>query len=269
MSIFNFNVEEMLTFFAVLVRYSTLFSVLPFVGDRVVPAPIKILLSLMIGITLFPVLVASGQISPRAAGIWGASASGIVGTLTIEVLFGLVVGYSAKLVFDGISFGANLVGNFMGFATASTFDPHQESQTQVVAQIQTALAMLIFLSLDGHHLMLRAALDSYAIVGIGRADFNAVFTHKIVQASGEIFSLGLQMSAPVVISLFAVNVAFGVMGRAMPQFNIFAVSTIASAFLGLVVMFLGFPEFQGLIGNVFSQMGDRMDSIMMAIAGRK
>ena len=73
----------------------------------------------------------------------------------------------------------------MGFSTASTYDPHQESQTQVVAQIQMAIAMLLFLALDGHHLMLRASLESYRIVGVGGlAGFVQYRNERRVQRSG-------------------------------------------------------------------------------------
>lgn len=266
MSLFNFNIEEMMTFFVVLVRVSVMFSVLPFIGDRSIPSPVKILLSLIVGIILFPALVASGRIHPAAAKIWGATASGIIGTVAIEVIFALVVGYSARIVFDGIGFGANLIGNFMGFATANTFDPHQDSQTEVIAQIQTTLAMLAFLGLDGHHLMLKSALQSYSIVGIGKAQFTSFLNQRLVQMTKEVFEIGLKMSAPIIIALFAVNIAFGVLSRAMPQLNIFAISTVVSALLGFFVLFLGMPEFQGLIGNIFNTLGDRMDAIMFAMA---
>ena len=62
-------------------------------------------------------------------------------------MVGLVLGYTARLLFDAISLGSNLAGNFMGFAAASTYDPHQESQTQVVAEIQLAIATLMFLAM--------------------------------------------------------------------------------------------------------------------------
>jgi len=268
MSLFNFNQEELLSFFAVLIRYSVLFAILPFVGDKSVPGPTKILLALATTIALFPALVSNGGVKPGDAMVWGASASGIISTITLEILFALALGFVARIIFDAILMGGNLVGNFMGFSIASTYDAHQESQTQVVAQVQMTLAMLIFLVLDGHHLMLRAALDSYRVVGVGSLNIGlgTAFVTKLIELSGNVIRFGLEIAAPVAISLFAVNVAFGVLAKAMPQLNILVLSFAASGLIGLGVLFLSLPEFQGLVGNYLSQIGDWMEAVTVLMA---
>jgi flagellar biosynthetic protein FliR len=274
MSLFNFNAEELLTFFAVLVRYSVLIAILPFLGDRLIPSPLKILLGIAFTLVLYPTLVASGSIRPGDAVVWGATAGGIVGTVAVEVVCALIMGYTAKLAFEAINFGGNLVGNFMGFGMASTYDPHHETQTQVVAEIQMAIAMLLFLAIDGHHLMLRASLQSYSIVGIGgngalgQATLGAAVSARLAQLTGEVIKFAIQISAPIAVSLFAVNIAFGVMAKAMPQLNILVLSVSVSAIVGLVVMLLSLPEFNSVAGNILSRMGDSMESIMRAMVGR-
>jgi flagellar biosynthetic protein FliR len=273
-SLFNFNQAEMLSFFAVLVRFSVLFAVLPIFGDKVIPTPVKVLLSLSVTIALFPMLVARGNVNPADAMVWGSTASGIIGTIALEVLCALILGYTARLAFEAIQFGGNLVGTFMGFSTAAQYDPHQESQTQVVAQIQMAIATLLFLALDGHHLMLRASLSSYQIIGVGGlAGFvkglgtaQAAFSQRIIVMSGEVIKFGMQLAAPVAVCMFAVNVAFGVMAKAMPQLNILVLSFAVTALIGLAVMLLTVPEFQGAATNVFSLMDDWMTGILQALA---
>lgn len=271
-SFFNFNQEEMLTFFAVLVRYSVLVSVLPFVGDRSVPTPVKILLSLALSIALFPMLVARGHVQPGQAALWGSTASGIVGTIGTEAVCALILGYTARLAFESIQFGGNLVGTFMGFSTAAQYDPHQESQTQVVAQIQSTLAMLLFLALDGHHLMLRASLQSYQWLGIGglgsvlQSGMMGGLSQKLISLTGEVLKFGMQLAAPVAVCMFAVNVAFGVLAKAMPQLNILVLSFAVTAIVGLLVMFLTVPEFQGATTQIFSLMEEWMISVLKALA---
>jgi flagellar biosynthesis protein FliR len=71
MNLFNLSLEEMLCFFAVLIRYSVLFSLLPWIGDRAVPAPVKVLLALSVSILVFPMLVRTGQIQIDDAKQWG------------------------------------------------------------------------------------------------------------------------------------------------------------------------------------------------------
>jgi flagellar biosynthetic protein FliR len=266
MYLFNFNIEEILTFFAVLVRYSVLFSILPVVGDRMVPGPLKILFSIMTTLMMFPFLVSSGQVQPAEAMVWGSTASGMISTLAMEVFFGLALGFSARLIFEGISVGGNLVGNYMGFASAATYDPHQESQSAIVAQIQTTMAMLIFLALNGHHLMFRATLDSYHIVGLGRATLGSSLGQRMIQMTGEVLKVGLQLSGPVAVAIFSVNVFFGVMARTMPQLNILILSMSVTTLIGFIVLFLSAPEFQGAASGVLGQIGDWMRASIVAMA---
>lgn len=273
MSLFNFSQEEMLTFVAVLVRYSVLLSVLPFVGDHNVPGPVKVLLSLAVSIALYPALVAGGFVRPGDAMIWGASAGGILGTMALEAIFALILGFVARIAFEAVSFGGNLAGTFMGFAIASTYDPQQQSQTQVVAEIHMVLAMLLFLVLDGHHLMLRAALGSYGVVGVGGAGTlmsgtaaSGALGAKLIELTGQVLRFGLQLAAPIAIALFGVNVVFGIMAKAMPQLNVLVLSISVSALIGLGVMFLSLGEFQAATGELLGRMGEWMNAVSAVVA---
>lgn len=265
MGIFNFSPEEVLTFVAVLIRFSTLVAVLPFTGDRMIPAPIKVLLSLAITLALFPALVRTGAVRPGDAYQWGATTSSIVMTVGAEALFGLVLGFVGRLVFDAILLAGNLTGTFMGFAAASQFDPHTEAQTQTVAEIQMALAMLLFLALDGHHLMLHSVLGSYSIVGLGQAGVTGLLSQQLIEVTGNVIKFGLQLTAPVAISIFAINVFFGVFSKAMPQVNILILSFAITSFVGLVVMMVSMGEFGSVATELFARMGDWFQNVIASM----
>lgn len=267
-SLFQFNEEEIVTFFAVLIRFSILLAVLPITGDRMVPAPVKVLLGLGVTACLFPALVRNGLVNPALSSVWAARASSLAGTVAIEIITALLLGFVARLAFDVLQFGGNAVGTFMGFASASLYDPHQETQSQVVAEIQVALAMLVFLAVDGHHLMLRAALGSFELVGLGQAQFNGEVMKRLIELSGGVLKYGIQLSAPVAISLFAVNVAFGVMSKAMPQINVLVLSFAVSAMVGLVVLFISLPQFQSAAANVLSRSGEWMQWVAQSLGRR-
>ncbi|OFZ78276.1 MAG: hypothetical protein A2583_02335 [Bdellovibrionales bacterium RIFOXYD1_FULL_53_11] len=268
MSLFNFSHEELLTFFAVLVRFGTLVAVLPVVGDKMVPVPAKVLFALAVSFALYPALTSSGQVRPGDAAVWGATTGGIVSTVALEAVFGLVLGYTAKLLFDAIEVGANISGQFMGFSMATAYDPMQESQTLVVSQLQGALAMLLFLSLDGHHLMLRSSLESYSIVGLGAAGFGQVFGNNLVEMTGQVLRFGLQLAAPVAIAMFAVQVAFAVVAKAVPQMNILILSFSISAMVGIFAMWVSVPEVQSVSGNVLERMDEWLKLAAQSMAGR-
>ncbi len=268
MSLFSFDQEQLMTFFAVLVRYSVLIAILPFVGDRFVPGPVKVLLALAITFVAFPMLSHRGLINSGDAIAWGSNAGGIIRVIGLEALFGLILGFSARFVFDSLTFGANMIGTFMGFAAASQFDPHMETQSQVIAEFYIAVAMLLFLVLDGHHLMLRAALDSYRFVGLGQISIGPAFSQKLVELSGEVMRFGIQIAAPVAVSTFTVNVVFGVLSKAMPQLNVLILSFAVTGMVGLVAMFVGLSEFQGAASSILGRVGEWMQTIALSLNGK-
>src|SRR5262249_13226727 len=156
--------DYLLCFFAVLVRVSTFIVVVPFFGDRVIPAPVKILLSLALSMTLFPVLLARGLIDPHGSVVWSRTASALIGTVSLEVLLGLALGFVVKIMFDAVQMGSDIMGSLMGLGAANQFDPFQEVQTQILSHFQMAIAMLLFLALDGHHIVLQAFCESFRVI---------------------------------------------------------------------------------------------------------
>jgi flagellar biosynthetic protein FliR len=258
--------NEFLTFFIVLVRTSVLFAILPLFGDRIVPATVKVMLSVAVSMILYPILVGTGQVNPSEAAVWGATSASLIGTIATEAIFSLAVGFSARIVFDAIQIGGDIAGNFMGFASASQYDPHQESNTQVISRLNNTLAMLLFLAMNGHHLMLQAALSSFAVIGIGKANFGAAFGERLISLTTEVVRLGLQFAAPMAIAFFGVNLVYGIISKAMPQLNILVLSFSVSASVGLVLLFLSLPEFQSVTTTLFSEMGDEMIHMMQTMA---
>lgn len=266
--VFQFSQEEVLTFFCVLIRFSIITAVMPFFGDWAVPVPVKVLFGLAITIMVFPVLVSTGQVRPGDAVVWSSSVMGIVGTIAKEVLFGVVLAYVVKLIFDAVQVGAEIMGTFMGFAAASQFDPMQGSQTQTVTQIHMTIAMLTFLVFDGHHVMLKGALESYRAVGLGEAVFTGVLAERLLELSAGVLRAGLQIAAPMALTIFALNLVYGIMAKAIPQMNILILSFSISAIVGLIVMFISLPEFQATVTEWFSRIGEEMEFAMAAMAGR-
>lgn len=266
--LFQFSPEELFCFFAVLVRVSVMITVLPIFGDKTIPAPVKVLLSLAVTFVLYPGLVKQDLVRPADAVIWAASTWGIVRTVGQEVLVGLAIGFVAKLVFDAIQVGASIVSNMMGFGMASVYDPHHETQTTVIAEIQVAISMLLFLALDGHHLMLHGALDSFRFCGLGEAGMTALAQTRVIEMTGTVLKFGIQLGAPITVVMFGVNVAFGIFSKTIPQMNVLVLSLGISAFAGIVVMMLGAPEFQTVAANILSRTEDWMQGMVVAMAGR-
>lgn len=265
MNLFQFSPNEMITFFAVLVRYSILFSLLPLVGEKAVPATVKILLSLSVSICLYPGLIKSGVIHPEAASQWSATMGGIISTISSEALVGILLGFISKFAFDAINMGANFMGAQMGFSMATIYDPMQESHTIVISEIHFALAMLAFLAFDGHIYILKSALSSYEIVGLGQGSLSGVTSQYLIEMTGQLIKFAIQISAPVAIVMFLVNIVFGVLSRALPQMNILILSFAITTGLGMVIMFITLPEFMSISMNLIGKTDEWMSGILYSL----
>ncbi len=257
--------DEMMTFFALLTRLSVMLAVFPIFGHMVIPVPVKVLLGLSLSVMLFPVLVTSAVIVPAHAAVWADSVSGIAGVIAREVIFGLALGFCVRLVMDAVQIGGDIISNFMGFSAAHTYDPQHETTTPVVAQVLNTLALLLFLTMDGHLILIQAAAASFKIVPIGEAAFHGAFANTLLDIASDTFKIGIQIGAPIAISIFAVNIVYAILSKAIPQLNVLVLSFAVSAGLGLFVLMVSMPETLGASRDVFDGLADRMGEVMQSL----
>jgi flagellar biosynthetic protein FliR len=258
----SLDLNVAMTFFAVLVRMSVLMAVFPFFGETMVPTQVKLLLGLVFSVLVFPIVTGNGQVHTADAAVWGATVSSLASTVALEILFGLAMGYTARIIFDCVQIAGELAGNFMGFAAANQFDPFANMQNQVISKLLYAIAVLLFLALDGHHILLRAAAESYRFVQVGRVNLNGAFAENLVQLSSGVLRMGLQLAAPLAVTFFGVNIVFGIMSKAMPQMNILVLSFSISAVVGFAVLALGMPAFQEGLRGTFGDLGETLARTM-------
>jgi flagellar biosynthetic protein FliR len=127
------------------------------------------------------------------------------------------------------------------------------------------VATLLFLALDGHHWMLKACLDSYSVVGMGKAGIGQALGSEVTRLTSDVFKIALQLSAPVAVSLFTVNVAFGVLSKAIPQLNVLVLSFAVSALVGLGVLYASIPEIHEVSTQVIAKMTEWSETLKRAL----
>jgi flagellar biosynthetic protein FliR len=264
----SWSPEELLSFFMVLVRVSTLLMLLPIFGDKVIPQTVKILLSLTFSAVLFPVLRSGGVIHLQDAEIWSETAGKLLLTVAGEVLVGLAVGFASQLVFHAIQIAGDFMSQLMGFSMASMYDPHMETQTVVLGQMMGALAMLTFLSLDGHHLLFRALVETFHLIPQGHLVLNEAFKNSLLHLVGNTLLFGLQLSAPMAACMLLVNIVYGILGKALPQLNILTLSMASSAFIGGFVLLITYPSFQSGMSSIFHTYFDDLNQFLVVYGGK-
>lgn len=229
-----FSLVELQSFLLVVFRVGAIFFAIPLFGSVQVPAMVRAGMALLISLVLFPSLEGLSTAGPSAA--W------VVAAVLREVAIGFAMGFLVRLVFAAAEMAGQLAGFQMGFALVSILDPVNNEQTPLLAQLQQLVALLVFLTINGHHMLLRALVESFQVVPLADARFSGATTDLLVSATGRMFVIAVQMSAPVIGALFVTYMALGLIARAVPHMNVFIVSLPVTIGVGLVFLGLSVPN---------------------------
>ncbi|MBI3560802.1 MAG: flagellar biosynthetic protein FliR [Gammaproteobacteria bacterium] len=228
-----------------LFRVGALLMVAPVFGARVVPIRIRIGLTFAVTIMLLPLL-------PTTPALPVFSFAAML-TIAQQVLIGVMLGFALQLVISAVVTGGQLIAMQMGLGFSAMVDPQNGTQTPVVSQFYLMIVVLTFLSLGGHLVMFEVLLDSFRSMPVGTA-MGAAGLWKLVNWGGTVFSGAVGMALPAIASLLMVNFAFGIMTRAAPQLNIFAIGFPLTLLIGLVVIMVTLPSIVPHANTLFSEV---------------
>ena len=167
---------------------------------------------------------------------------------------GLVLGYAGRLLFIGIQFAGQLSGLQMGFGIVNVIDPASHDQISIIGQFLNILAILMVLTLDGHHVILNGLISSFDAVPLGGVVLQAAIAHKFIALTSEVFIIAIKISAPILIALFLISTAMGVLARTVPQMNVFIVGFPVQLAVGLSVLVATLPLFRILLERAMALM---------------
>jgi flagellar biosynthetic protein FliR len=246
-------------FFLVFLRVGAIMMTIPVFESRSIPQLFKLALAFTASLALFPLLgLETVPISGSIIGL-GIAAAG-------EILLGLVVGFSVKLIFAGIQLAGQMAGYQMGMAIANVMDPAESQQIPLLAQFNNLYALLIFLALNAHHWFIRALTHSYRLVPPFNARFDGALTEHLVQLAGKMFVIAIQVGAPIIATLLVTSVAFGLVARTVPQMNVFIVAMPLK--IGVGLLFLGFslPYFAAFLRKIFDGLGQHILTVLKVMS---
>jgi flagellar biosynthesis protein FliR len=230
------------------IRVGSCFMVAPAFGAQFIPARIRIVLAGAVAIIIAPLI-------PTPADIGVFTAAGMVVTLQ-QIIIGIAIGFSLQLLFDAVTLGGQLLANSMGLSFAFNTDPMHGVQTPVLGQIYNMLVMLTFLALNGHLKLIEVLVDGFESLPVGMTGLGQDGIWTIVTWGSLLFSGALQIALPGVTALLIVNIAFGVMSRAAPQFNLFGVGFPITLVFGLLIILAGLPAMQTTFVHLLSDAFD-------------
>jgi flagellar biosynthesis protein FliR len=163
--------------------------------------------------------------------------------LVQQLVIGLAMGFSVSLAFAAVQLAGDFIGAQMGLGFAWFVDPQSSAQSPMVGSLLNLIATLIFLAIDGHLILLAVISKSFTFAPIGSTFVDVMDWHKLLAAGSTVFSIGLHLALPAVAAVFISNVALGVLTRAAPQLNLFAIGFPITLSLGMLVLWLSMPHY--------------------------
>lgn len=218
-----------------LLRISAFYFAVPIIGARTVPARVRIILTLFTSIMIAPVL-------PPAPVVSFLSAQGFMMVIQ-EVLIGLALGFAMQVVLHVFVLAGQFMSMKMGLGFAAMNDPSSGVSVTILSQFYLLLSTLLFLSSNGHLVVLQLMIDSFTTFPIGGAGMNSAHFSTIVDLGSWLFSAALLITLPLFTSLMIVNMSFGVMSRSAPQMNVFTVGFPITLIFGFILMWFTLANF--------------------------
>lgn len=231
------------------IRILALLTAMPVLGQRLVPARVRI------GLAFLVALCTQAALPPQPLG-QGVALDSLTGLTLVaqQVFIGLALGFAVRVIFAAVEFAGEIVGLQMGLNFAGFYDPATASQTTASARFFGTLVGWLFIIINGHLLVMTAVVQSFTAFPVSPQPLD--FLHRIEPMAwgAELFRLGLWIALPLVTILLFVNLVLGIISRVAAQINIFAVGFPITLGVGLVGLLLTLPLMQAPFVHALEMM---------------
>jgi flagellar biosynthetic protein FliR len=248
---------ELTNWLMVFLRASSMLAVFPIFSARNFPVQLRLALGALLAGMVAATMPADAV---QAADFWG-----LAGQMAVEVGLGLVIGFACRMIFFTLEIAGSIISTEIGLSMPPGINPLNDMQMTAAASMLYYLAAMLWLSLDMHHWMLIAFKKTYTYLPIGAAHLSQALVTDMVARTGGIFVLALQMAAPLLAVSFIISLIFAVLGRAVPQMNVFAESFAVRPLVGLSVFGLTLDLMSQHIMNYMRQLPEDMLRVAQAL----
>lgn len=241
-----------------MIRSAGLFIIAPILSQRTIPAPVKVGLSILLAIVIMMTLPVSAVPAVSTLG-------GLVGVAFLELFVGAIIGFMLMIVILAAEGAGSVIGYQVGFALANALDPITRTQTSLIGTFWVLVSSLIFLAINGHYMIIQAFHDSYTLVPPGQVALNGPVGEAMIRYTAYLFVVALKIAAPVMVTLFLVDVALGTVAKMMPNMNVFFVGFPIKIAAGLAVIALSLPIFSYVIRQSLGYLNTELGVVLAAL----
>lgn len=252
--------DELTTGMMVFLRFSALLAVFPVFSTANFPVQLRLALSVLLALLVTPAMPPSLTYAPD---VWSW-----VGVMMTEIGTGLLLGFVSRLVFYALDIAGTIIATQIGLMMPHGMDPMSGVQTAIPGVVLYYLAAMLWLSFDLHHWALAAFLRTYTWLPIGGAHLSELCLTRVVAGTAQMFLIALELSAPVMAVSFIISLVFSVLGRAVPQMNVFGESFAIRILGGLTVFGLTLQLTAEHIVNYLRRLPEDMLGIAQMLGAR-
>lgn len=244
-------------FLLVLVRTTGVFVLSPFFSSQNIPNTFKIGLAFIFSILLSSVLDMNNM---------NDFSSNYIVLIIKELIVGISLGFISYAFMSAFYVLGQIVDMKIGFGMVNVIDPQSRIQVPLMGNFYYILAFLLFLSSNGHHIFIRALVDSYDMIPIGKFSINQDVAKFFINILSKTFTIGFRLSAPVVAIIFLTDILLGILSRTVPQMNVFVIGLPLKIIIGMLIIWLTIPIFGAITGKVFNEMIDTLYDFLRSLA---
>jgi flagellar biosynthesis protein FliR len=234
-------------FFWPFVRIAGYVMVAPLMAHNAIPTRVKLGFSVVVSVLVAPLV--------QVPDVPIVSLQG-VGLIIEQLLIGVAMGLCMKMVFAAVQAAGEYIGMQMGLGFATMYSADTGANSVVISRLLDILALLLFLAIDGHIMMIRILADTFVELPIGQIEFNPNAWKMVALYASTIFSSGFLLALPMLTALLLMNLAMGILNRSAPQLTVFSIGFPLTLLVGMVLLMvlmmnLG-PYMDGLFYNAMT-----------------
>lgn len=245
---------EISKYLAIILRLSlVLFLIPPFSNPRI-PATVKVCFVVGLTTMLFPLL--AREMPPLVF-----HPATLLGVVVGETIFGMLMAVCMYVILGGFELAGELISYETGLSMAQVVDPQSGTQMPILSNLIELMALLLFFTVNGHHVILRLIVESFRTIPIGGFVLNVSTLKSFLLFSGQLFIIAIKLAAPVVIVLFLIQVGMGVISKFVPNINILITSFPVTIIVALVFMGLAVSMWSEAMPGYFHQVLEIMQDV--------
>jgi len=256
----DINVITFQYFILVFARLVSMIAFSPIIGSGNVPAQTKAGLAFLMSLIIFPIVSRNFPMLPDQMIMFWI-------LVVREVLIGMLVGVVTNLMFAAVQLSGQIFGMQVGFGIVNVIDPMSQNQVSILGQFEFLVAVLLFLAINGHHVLIRIIAESYLILPMNSFSFTEPLGYEVIGWLSKMFVIAFKIGMPMIFTLLLVSAGLGIIARTVPQMNVFIVGLPLKIFVGLVMLGASLMFIAYLLRGYFDMMFQDIVLMMKMAAG--